>query len=63
MIQDMFDPKFYMGEYEVSDVNTKATSMKSGKYKDIAECAVCITGISISKSNETLLKQIFCMKM
>lgn len=55
MIQDMFDPEFYMGEYEVSDVNTKATSMKSGKYKDIAECAVCITGISISKSNETLL--------
>lgn len=54
MIQDMFDPEFYMGEYEVSDINTKATSMKSGKYKDIAECAVCI--ISISKSNETLLK-------
>lgn len=54
MIQDMFDPEFYMGEYEVSDVNTKATSMKSGKYKDIAECAVCI--ISISKSYETLLK-------
>lgn len=59
MIQDMFDPEFYMGEYEVSDVNTKATSMKSGKYKDIAECAVCIK--SISKSNETLLKQIFCL--
>lgn len=54
MIQDMFDPEFYMGEYEVSDVNTKATFMKSGKYKDIAECAVCI--ISISKSYETLLK-------
>lgn len=54
MIQDMFDPEFYMGEYEVSDVNTKAISMKSGKYKDIAECAVCI--ISISKSYETLLK-------
>lgn len=60
MIQDMFDPEFYMGEYEVSDVNTKATSMKSGKYKDIAECAVCIK--SISKSNETLLKQIFCIE-
>lgn len=54
MIQDMFDPEFYMGEYEVSDVNTKATFMKSGKYKDIAECAVCI--ISISKSYKTLLK-------
>lgn len=48
MIQDMFDPEFYMGEYEVSDVNTKATSMKSGKYKDIAECAVCIIHVSIS---------------
>lgn len=61
MIQDMFDPEFYMGEYEVSDINTKATSMKSGKYKDIAECAVCI--ISNLMSNEMLLKQIFCMKI
>ena len=42
MIQDMFDPEFYMGEYEVSDINTKTNLMKSGKYKDIAECAVCI---------------------
>lgn len=57
MIQDMFDPEFYMGEYEVSDVNTKATSMKSGKYKDIAECAVCIK--SISKSNETFSNKYF----
>jgi hypothetical protein len=36
----MYDPEFFMGEYEVSDVATKTTSMKSGLYKDIAECAV-----------------------
>ena len=36
-----------MGEYEVSDINTKTNLMKSGKYKDIAECGVCINSCSV----------------
>ncbi|KAL5016603.1 hypothetical protein ScPMuIL_006192 [Solemya velum] len=38
MVQDMFDPEFYLGLYEVRDVTTRQTSMRCGKYKDIAEC-------------------------
>lgn len=38
MVQDMFDPEFYLGAYEVEDLSTKQTFMKSGMYKDIAEC-------------------------
>ncbi|KAK3096183.1 hypothetical protein FSP39_024135 [Pinctada imbricata] len=36
----MFDPEFYLGLYEVRDKETNQSSMKSGKFKDIAECAV-----------------------
>ena len=40
MIQDMFDPEFYLGLYEVEDNKTGQKSMRSGKYKDVAECGV-----------------------
>ena len=40
MIQDMFDPEFYLGIYEVEDKKTGEKAMKSGKYKDVAECGV-----------------------
>ena len=40
MIQDMFDPEFYLGLYEVEDNKTGAKTMRSGKYKDVAECGV-----------------------
>uniref|UniRef100_A0A8C5LEL7 Mini-chromosome maintenance complex-binding protein n=1 Tax=Jaculus jaculus TaxID=51337 RepID=A0A8C5LEL7_JACJA len=38
MIQDMFDPEFYMGVYETVNQNTKARVLHFGKYRDIAEC-------------------------
>ncbi|XP_074089619.1 mini-chromosome maintenance complex-binding protein isoform X1 [Macrotis lagotis] len=38
MVQDMFDPEFYMGVYETLDPNTKARVLHFGKYRDIAEC-------------------------
>ncbi|XP_036591801.1 mini-chromosome maintenance complex-binding protein isoform X2 [Trichosurus vulpecula] len=38
MVQDMFDPEFYMGVYETVDPNTKARVLHFGKYRDIAEC-------------------------
>lgn len=40
MIQDMYDPEFYLGTYQVKDDITGNTFMKSGKYKDIAQCGV-----------------------
>ncbi|CAH1258171.1 MCMBP [Branchiostoma lanceolatum] len=38
MVQDMFDPEFYLGVYEVTDTKLGTKSMRSGRYKDIAEC-------------------------
>ncbi|KAK3598677.1 hypothetical protein CHS0354_006350 [Potamilus streckersoni] len=38
MVQDMFDPEFYLGAYEVLDTRTNTVCIESGKYKDIAEC-------------------------
>uniref|UniRef100_A0ACB8F914 Uncharacterized protein n=1 Tax=Sphaerodactylus townsendi TaxID=933632 RepID=A0ACB8F914_9SAUR len=40
MIQDMFDPEFYMNIYEAVDTHTKTHVMHFGKYRDIAECGV-----------------------
>ncbi|MEJ1273765.1 minichromosome maintenance complex binding protein [Cricetulus griseus] len=38
MIQDMFDPEFYMGVYETVNQTTKARVLHFGKYRDVAEC-------------------------
>ncbi|KAJ6669007.1 hypothetical protein lerEdw1_007816 [Lerista edwardsae] len=40
MVQDMFDPEFYMNVYETIDTNTKSRVLHFGKYKDVAECGV-----------------------
>ncbi|XP_061084005.1 mini-chromosome maintenance complex-binding protein [Conger conger] len=40
LVQDMFDPEFYMGTYEHLDPASKTKVLKSGKYKDITECGV-----------------------
>lgn len=38
MVQDMFDPEFYMGSYETLELNAKSKILRFGKYKDVAEC-------------------------
>ncbi|XP_035982630.1 mini-chromosome maintenance complex-binding protein isoform X1 [Fundulus heteroclitus] len=40
LIQDMFDPEFYMGAYETVDPSTKAKTLRCGKYKDVTESGV-----------------------
>ncbi|XP_041866407.1 mini-chromosome maintenance complex-binding protein isoform X2 [Melanotaenia boesemani] len=40
LIQDMFDPEFFMGVYEMIDPSTKAKMLRCGKYKDVTECGV-----------------------
>ncbi|XP_048407430.1 mini-chromosome maintenance complex-binding protein isoform X1 [Stegostoma tigrinum] len=37
MIQDMFDPEFYMGIYETVETSAKSRVLRFGKYKDVAE--------------------------
>ncbi|XP_058651850.1 mini-chromosome maintenance complex-binding protein isoform X1 [Onychostoma macrolepis] len=37
MIQDMFDPEFFMGVYEMNDPTSNSKQVKCGKYKDITE--------------------------
>ncbi|XP_073337921.1 mini-chromosome maintenance complex-binding protein [Pagrus major] len=40
LIQDMFDPEFYMGVYETVDASTNAKVLRCGRYKDVTECGV-----------------------
>uniref|UniRef100_A0A672NVU6 Mini-chromosome maintenance complex-binding protein n=1 Tax=Sinocyclocheilus grahami TaxID=75366 RepID=A0A672NVU6_SINGR len=37
MVQDMFDPEFFMGVYEMNDPTSNSKQVKCGKYKDITE--------------------------
>lgn len=38
MIQDMFDPEYFLGAYEVMDSISTRKTVKCGLYKDIANC-------------------------
>ena len=40
MVQDMFDPEYYLGVYEVRSKSTNETSLRCGKYRDTVECKV-----------------------
>lgn len=40
MIQDMFDPEFYMGVYETLEPSTKNKVLKCGKYRDVADSGI-----------------------
>lgn len=55
LIQDMFDPEFYMGVYETVDPSTKAKVLRCGKYKDVTECGVDFH----SKNTVTAERQTF----
>ncbi|XP_015235810.1 PREDICTED: mini-chromosome maintenance complex-binding protein [Cyprinodon variegatus] len=55
LIQDMFDPEFYMGVYETVDPSTKAKMLRCGKYKDVTESGVDLN----SKSTVTAERQTF----
>ncbi|KTG44829.1 hypothetical protein cypCar_00013327 [Cyprinus carpio] len=37
MVQDMFDPEFFLGVYETNDPTSNSKQVKCGKYKDVTE--------------------------
>ncbi|TNM99735.1 hypothetical protein fugu_012768 [Takifugu bimaculatus] len=55
LIQDMFDPEFYMGTYETVDPSTKAKVSRCGRYKDVTECGVDLN----SRNTVTAERQTF----
>ncbi|KAK6293405.1 hypothetical protein J4Q44_G00357310 [Coregonus suidteri] len=55
LVQDMFDPEFYMGVYETVDPSTKANVLRCGKYKDVTECGVDLN----SRNTVTAERQTF----
>ncbi|XP_003963734.2 mini-chromosome maintenance complex-binding protein [Takifugu rubripes] len=55
LIQDMFDPEFYMGTYETVDLSTKAKVSRCGRYKDVTECGVDLN----SRNTVTAERQTF----
>eukprot|EP00118_Oscarella_pearsei_P020443 m.221372 g.221372 ORF g.221372 m.221372 type:complete len:192 (+) comp39959_c0_seq36:64-639(+) len=38
MVQDMFDPEYYLGTYEAIDLKTHLKAVKTSKFRDIADC-------------------------
>ena len=47
MVQDMFDPEYFLGVYEVEDVKLGKKCMQSGVFKDVAECKVIHLNLSL----------------
>lgn len=39
MIQHMFNPEFYLGQYEVEHNVSKAKETRSGRYRDVIQCS------------------------
>ncbi|KFW68442.1 Mini-chromosome maintenance complex-binding protein, partial [Pygoscelis adeliae] len=60
MVQDMFDPEFYMGVYETVDPNTNARVLHFGKYRDVAECGVSYT-IYITQAVTSERQTFYCV--
>ena len=42
MVQDTFDPEYYLGSYEVRKKESNECKMCCGMYKDIAQCQVSV---------------------
>ncbi|XP_060597053.1 mini-chromosome maintenance complex-binding protein-like [Ruditapes philippinarum] len=62
LIQDMYDPEFYLGKYEVKDTVTGNTFLRSGKYKDVAECGPNQTIDVDSRNNVTMDRMtLYCV--
>ncbi|XP_069095332.1 mini-chromosome maintenance complex-binding protein isoform X1 [Pleurodeles waltl] len=59
MVQDMFDPEFYMGIYETVDSLTQARVLHFGKYRDVADCGPHQEVDVNSKQTVTLERQTF----
>ncbi|XP_069045216.1 mini-chromosome maintenance complex-binding protein [Lepisosteus oculatus] len=59
MVQDMFDPEFYMGVYETVDPVSKERMLRFGKYRDIAECGPQQEVDLNSNKSVTLERQTF----
>ncbi|XP_054877709.1 mini-chromosome maintenance complex-binding protein [Poeciliopsis prolifica] len=55
LVQDMFDPEFFMGVYETVDLATNARTLRCGKYKDVTESGVDVN----SRSTVTAERQTF----
>uniref|UniRef100_A0A665TF97 Mini-chromosome maintenance complex-binding protein n=1 Tax=Echeneis naucrates TaxID=173247 RepID=A0A665TF97_ECHNA len=59
LIQDMFDPEFYMGVYETADPATKTKELRCGKYRDVTECGVRQLLLSQIRNTVTAERQTF----
>ena len=38
MIQDIFDPEYYLSTFEIKDLSTGQTRLETGKYRDLTPC-------------------------
>nr|CAD7594676.1 unnamed protein product [Timema genevievae] len=59
MIQDMFDPEYYLDQYEVKDTTNGCSRLCSGKYRDILSCQPDEEFLSESTQNVSQERRIF----
>ncbi|KAK3739379.1 hypothetical protein QZH41_015771 [Actinostola sp. cb2023] len=59
MVQDMFGPEYYLSEYECVSKSDGKTAMRSGKYRDMADCPLGYEVNFESTKNVTTEKHTF----
>ncbi|XP_012058308.1 PREDICTED: mini-chromosome maintenance complex-binding protein [Atta cephalotes] len=59
MIQDMYDPEYYLKQYEVKNTNTGENNIRCGMYMDAAQCLPHEIVLLYSKNNQTSGRQTY----
>lgn len=59
MIQDMYDPEYYLKQYEVKNTSTGESNIRCGMYMDAAQCLPHEMVLLYSKNNQTSGRQTY----
>ncbi|XP_065071215.1 mini-chromosome maintenance complex-binding protein-like [Rhopilema esculentum] len=62
MVQDQFDPEYYLGHYETFNKDTKEKKIRIGMFRDTNDCEKGETILYDSESNKTMERQsLYCV--
>jgi len=58
MVQDMFDPEYYMSQYQVKNLKDGSVKMKCGRYRDVVQCGL---GEEVMDVGDSVLRERQCL--
>ena len=58
MVQDMFDPEYYMAQYQVKNLKDGSVKARCGRYRDVVQCGL---GEEVLDTGDTDLRERQCL--